>query len=321
MKLKINPFTVNKDGRELDYRIKDNLDLEDMSRFFQKQNYQVIELVHLHRNVAGVLEKAGERFRLKLAGSAGMSELLEIEINWNKQFNQVLPRATNNLWVPEVKATGNYVYKNRRYVYYLADEFEGRPLVDYPASKNAALLKDHLDQVINAAETIAKLNIALAVRDYGQMGTYTDFFLKKTIKWFEALWVEVVKTYQVDALLELVKTNAHLLKKNTRHGDFTPWHIFLLDNGKLGLIDGEHATSEGVEYYDIAYLIQRVFQVLENERLAEEIYDRLVDRGYDVIKLRTVLAARAIGGFLDASLTPQPDYTWAEKFKCWLKVN
>ncbi len=315
--LKTNPFTIQKNGQELDYFTKDNFDLKKIKEFFKTKSYQVLELSQPHRNIVGILEKDSKRFRLKLAGSVGMNELLQTEIDWNMQVNQVLPRPTSTLWVPEVKTKGKYTYKNTQYTYYLADEFKGRPLVDYPKNKETVLLKRHLNQVIDASETIAKLNITLTARDYADRGDHRSFFLSKTRKWLMAIPEEIRNRYQLNALFDIVKTGAPVLAKSFRHGDFAPWHLFALENGKLGLIDGEHATSEGVQYYDIAYLIQRVFQVLQDENLAKEIHRRLMDRGYDQAKLKTVLASRAIGGFLDEQVG-EKNFRQAEKFKNWV---
>lgn len=91
-----------------------------------------------------------------------------------------------------------------------------------------------------------------------------------------------------------------------------------LPDKKIGLIDGEHSLANGVEGYDICYFIQRVFSVLKNPYIAESIYSELLARGYKTDKLRTVLAARAIGGFLDESLRDEPDYTVADNFKDWV---
>ena len=85
----------------------------------------------------------------------------------------------------------------------------------------------------------------------------------------------------------------------------------------MGLFDAEHASSYGVEYYDIAYFIQRVFSVLENEELAQKILVRVLEKNYLRNNLKIVLAARVIGGFLDESLTPFPNYHQAYRFKDW----
>jgi aminoglycoside phosphotransferase (APT) family kinase protein len=127
----------------------------------------------------------------------------------------------------------------------------------------------------------------------------------------------VAKKYQLKALLSIVEAGANALDKASYHGDFAPWHILLLNDGRLGIIDAEHATSEGVEYYDIAYLIQRVYQVLDDSKLAKTIYQSLIDRGYHKGKLQTILVARAIGGFLDETLA-QKNYQRAHQFAEWV---
>lgn len=87
-----------------------------------------------------------------------------------------------------------------------------------------------------------------------------------------------------------------------------------LKDNSLGLIDGEHARVDGVENYDICYFIQRVFSIVKNLDIANSIVEELLKRGYEKEKLKPVLAARAIGGFLDESLAPNPDYSYAAKF-------
>jgi len=57
---------------------------------------------------------------------------------------------------------------------------------------------------------------------------------------------------------------------------------------------------------------------LRNASLADQILQKLVKRQYGVEKLRAILAARAIGGFLDESLVENPDYLQANKFRNWV---
>ncbi|MBI2018392.1 hypothetical protein HYS96_01665 [Candidatus Daviesbacteria bacterium] len=44
----------------------------------------------------------------------------------------------------------------------------------------------------------------------------------------------------------------------------------------------------------------------------------LVMSGYNIDKLKVILAARGIGGFLDGSLKPKPNYQSDNKFKDWV---
>ncbi len=57
---------------------------------------------------------------------------------------------------------------------------------------------------------------------------------------------------------------------------------------------------------------------MENPNLAQKILAELKKRNYNLPKLQTVLASRAIGGFLDESLKPQPNYFYCEDFQKWV---
>ncbi len=118
--------------------------------------------------------------------------------------------------------------------------------------------------------------------------------------------------------MDIVKRGYSNLEKRPRHGDFTPWHMFELKDSVIGLIDGEHAMKNGVEYYDVGYFIQRIYSVLQNQTFAEDIFNLLRKKNYNLDKLRVILAARAIGGFLDEYLTGKPNYVKSNKFKEWV---
>ena len=52
--------------------------------------------------------------------------------------------------------------------------------------------------------------------------------------------------------------------------------------------------------------------------MAQDILNLLDEKGLDMKKLRCILAARAIGGFLDESFAHRPDYAYADKFRKWI---
>lgn len=170
--------------------------------------------------------------------------------------------------------------------------------------------------MIEFAELIQELKVKnLSEKDEEE---YQKWFLDKTRSWYEAIPAKILEKYKVAELLEIVERGHLKLKKKTRHGDFTPWHLFSVEGGRLGLIDGEHAMKNGVEYYDIGYVIERVFRVLQNKALAEKVLGRLKSKSFNLDKLRTVMAARAIGGFLDEYLTGKPRYRRSNEFKGWV---
>ena len=310
-----NPFTVNVGGQKLDYRVKEDLDLNQIKKVLEAKGWWVIELAQPHRNVVGVLEKDGKRFRLKLAGSSGMGVLVKNEVEFLTQASDLLPK--DLVVLPTLVEFGEFKLNNQTYPYFIVKELPGKPLVNYPETKDTAQLVPFIDQIIQTAEAVSRLPFSLKARDYAGEGDYKDFFLSKTRKWLMAVTEEIREKYQLNALFDIVKAGTPSLAKNFRHGDFAPWHILLLDDKRLGLVDFEHATSEGVQYYDIAYFIQRVFQVLQDENLAKEVYNRLISRDYDQEKLKTVLASRAIGGFLDEQVG-EGNFAQAERFKEWV---
>ena len=307
-------FEVKANGQVLDYRVSQNLDLDKVRGFFSK-GYKVLKIWQQSRHVLGILEKNENKLFLKLATTKGISAVTQIDYNWNKEFNNLVSRDAN-FWVPQNIDSGFY---EDGLFYMITDYFNGDLLSKTPhPNTEISNIKDYLNQIVEFSELIQNLNISqLSDKD---TKNYSDWFFHKTLSWYEGIPQNIIKEYQVDKLLEIVKTGYKNLDQKSRHGDFTPWHIIKLEDNKLGLIDGEHAMRNGVQYYDIAFLIERVFVVLQNISLAQNFYQLLKQRDYDLEKLKTVLASRAIGGFLDCSLyfEKKPDFTFADKFKDWV---
>lgn len=311
----LNSFKIRSKGRILDYRLGEDLDIEKVKCFFQ-QNYHVQKLWKGPRHILGLLIKDQKEFFLKLSTSKGISVITKNEFNWNNYFNEY--SSNTGFRVPKNYDSG--LYEEKYFYFYLITEyFAGTLLQKMRApSKNLGSLRKFVPQIIEFSEIIQKLPIInFAVPPY-QKGNYQARFISKIHAWLKDIPSDICKNYQIIKLLEITEKSVEKLSAKPRHGDFTPWHMIKLANGKIGLIDGEHAQSEGVENYDICYFIQRVFSVLENPSLAKSIFDSLLRKGYSQNKLRTVLAARVIGGFLDESLTSNPNYTFANSFKEWV---
>ncbi|MBI2085770.1 hypothetical protein HYT74_00350 [Candidatus Daviesbacteria bacterium] len=293
----LNSFKVVSGNKILDYRLGENLDLGKIELFFSK-NYYVKKLWNGGRHVLGILTKNSETYFLKLSTSEGISVITKNEYNWNDYFNKYFP--SGFLYnVPKNYDSGFY---KKKYFYLITEFFDGELLSFH--------LTDYISQVIELAELIQKMPY--------EEGDYRKRFIDKVNLWFADVPVGIRKKYKLELLLEIVEKGVGELIGYPRHGDFAPWHILNLREGRLGLIDGEHAKPNSVENYDICYFIQRVFSVLKNPLIAQDIYSRLLMRGYKKDKLKVVLAARAIGGFLDESLAAKPNYKFANNFKDWV---
>lgn len=297
-------FKIRSGKKILDYRLGENLDLGKIRDYFQK-SYKVQKLWQGARHVLGILTKGNQTYFLKLSTSEGISVVTKNEYNWNNCFNKYFPNDFR-FRVPKNYDSGLY---KKKYFYLITDYFDGKLICDI--NEDATHLITDIEEIILFSELIQQM-------PRGEAGDFKQKFTDKVNKWFNDIPVDVRKKFRIDTLLKIMEEGVNELISRPRHGDFAPWHIIKLGDNKLGLIDGEHFLPNGVENYDICYFIQRVFSVLKNPAIAKEIYSQLLKGGYDKDKLKVVLAARAIGGFLDESLASKPDYQFAKSFKDWV---
>jgi len=292
----MDAFKVIKNGKVLDYRIGQKLNAEEIRAEFSKK-YNVIDLTQGHRHVIGTLGHGNEKYILKLSTTEGISARTESEKLWNDEFNRTSTRP--EFRVPKTIEDGEF----KGLYYIITESFDGKPISNLEGHNN--LIEENLESIIDFAEYIQTLDLNLPINDAIQDENHVSWFQKKTKSWYEGFPED--KTADLESIWVIVENGAEKLERKPRHGDFTPWHLIKVDQG-LALIDGEHSHAHGVENYDIAYFIQRVHSVLEMHDLARKVLMKLIDRGYDKEKLKTVLASRAIGGFLDESFKPDPDY-------------
>lgn len=288
----------------MDYRKGEVLNLKEIKSFFEDKGYQVDKFLPQERHVCAVIQKeeVSDFLFLKLSTSKGISVVTENEAAWNMA-------AAGKILVPKNYDRG---YFKKDYFYNITSYFQGKIL-----DKN--IVKAKIEEIIKLSETVMNLAIGDLPSDkYNNGNNYLEMFLNKVQSHFDAVPEPIAKKYQLEKLLFEVKETAPSLQLFPRHGDFAPWHMILTKDEKIALIDGEHAMAKGVEYYDIGYFIQRVYAVWREPELAKNIYDILINRGYDKKSLRTILMARTIGGFLDESLAPNPDYSLHEEMKSWL---
>jgi hypothetical protein len=289
-------FEIEIDGQKLDYRTPQVVDLSEVQSAFQDK-FSLSNLRQQSRHVIGETEIDGTAAIFKFATTPGISYLTELEAQWNDQFNLKHSRDEVDLWVPKNLHSG---WTDDGLFYLVTDRFEGDLLVKSPDETDVKILDAKLDKIIEFAETIQHTEIKSADPQID----HQIFFRDKVQGWYEAIPDLIKDQYQIYQLLDYVEGNFTKLGKSTRHGDFAPWHIFDLGNNKLGLIDGEHAMAEGVEYYDLCFLIQRIYSINATPDLAIHLFDKLKDKNYDIEKLKIVMAGRAVGGYLDESFKP-----------------
>lgn len=307
-------FEIKVGGKTLDYRKSQVLNLDEVKNFFEKKDYIVKKIWQESRHVLGIIEKDGVDYFLKLATTEGIGFVTKSEYNWNNEFNNLVSKNTD-FWVPKNVESGFY----KEDLFYLITEyFEGGLFAKRPTKdKVEQILQQDLPKIIELSELIQTLNIKeLSIEDRKDYGKR---FFEKTKSWYDAVPKNIIKQYRVDEMLRIVENGYENLERKTRHGDFTPWHMIKLKNGKIGLIDGERALRNGVKYYDIGYLIQRIFSAIEDHEFAKHLFEILIQRKYNLEKLKVILASRAIGGFCDESLiSKNSNFPRANKFSQWV---
>jgi len=70
-------------------------------------------------------------------------------------------------------------------------------------------------------------------------------------------WAEQVPR-NTDQYLKIISDTKDKLETAPAHGDFTVRAMFMLKNGRIGLIDGEHYGYNGPKYYDPAWFYLRM---------------------------------------------------------------
>lgn len=294
-------FKIKINNRFFDYRIGEKLNLREVKTFFENKNYKITKFINSLRHIGAVL--GGDLF-LKLSTSKGVSIVTENEASWNDTVFNKLP-------VPKIHDRG---YFKNDYFYMITDYVNGQ--ISTPE-----IIKDKLDEIVNLSEKIMSLKIPLLpADDYNPGYDHREKFINKVQSHLESIPKQIRQKYHLEELFQLIKTGALIIKCRPRHGDFAPWHLIINTQSPATdfyLIDGEHAMSQSVEYYDIGYFIQRVFSVWKKKEIAKKVYQKLIKRNYDKNKLKTILLARAIGGFLDEFLTGKPAYKIHEDFKNW----
>lgn len=304
-----NAFKIKKDEKILDYRKAATLDIDKVKKHFG-QKFNLIDLKQENRHVIGTIEYKSKNYILKLSTTEGIGARTETEKLWNDEFNKY---SRNRLLRVPINFEDGY-YEGLYYI--IIEKFEG-PLLSTLHGEND-IIGRNIETIIDFSEYIQTLQLNVPVKDMIQASNAQEWFVEKTKSWLGSINIKIIQEYKILQLWNIVQESSKALIEKPRHGDFTPWHMMALENGGIGLIDGEHAHSHGVEHYDISYFMQRVYSVLNKKELAEQVLSKILTRDYSKDKIKTVLASRAIGGFLDESFKDEPKYKIANEFSEWV---
>lgn len=99
--------------------------------------------------------------------------------------------------------------------------------------------------------------------------------------------LNILSTLQAKKASDIVKMYSTNLCYSFQHQDFTPWHIFRLNDGTVGIIDGEHAGYDKPRFTDLAILYMRLCTRCQNPTSAARLLQAFIDKsGIEIDELK-----------------------------------
>lgn len=224
----------------------------------------------------------------KLASTKKTSRYTRNEHYWNDVITEY--SNTKNLSFQVPLNYGEGAYQNGLY-YFICERFFGETLdkrKSYPVGKIAEMAFEIIK--------MSKPNIAAPnVNSKKRKVSVGEKLLESATEWASQVSINT------DKYLKIISEAKDNLSSAPAHGDFTVRAMFLLNNGKIGLIDGEHYGYNGPKYYDAAwfYLRTRIEQNdLKSAKQFLSIFQSLLSKHDQEIfweELKPVLTQRFIG--------------------------
>ncbi len=200
----MDAFKVQKNGKLLDYRVGETLDLKSVKSFLQK-NYKVIRLWQGCRHVLGKVRDEYREYFIKMATTPGISARLETERIWCEEFNKL---SINEYYLVPKFYEGGY-YKGLYYI--LIEEYTGPQIAAIDQKYN--FIGQYINQIIDFSEFIQDLPLKIPINDAIQSPNHQEWFVEKTKSWLDTIPGEIIKRYKLEQLFDLVKEGANNLSE------------------------------------------------------------------------------------------------------------
>lgn len=280
---------------------------KSVTNFLQQKGYHVSKIWRPWRHIVAVVKKDNQDLFFKMATTIKTSKMTENEFRWNEIVAKKIN--SNTCFVPP-KNLEKGLFQDRLF-FFISQYFGKNTLADkYPPRSKE--LNQWLSKITIAASLISKI-------DYPKDEKIKKIDVGEHLLNSATQWSLKIKS-DVQPLLKAVKKSKQYLKGSFNHGDFVPWHMYDLANGKFGLVDAEHGGYRP-KYYDPAYFYLRVRQSLGEKELAKKFllqFKDLLSKKNKAIfwdELKPVLAQRLIGDFWGAWIGSQKNRE-AELQKC-----
>lgn len=272
---------------------KKDINQEEIKRFLETIGFEPNKIFQEWRHLLAFGTYQGKGAVFKLASTQKTSKYTKNEYNWNEAVDNVSENKKPNLVAPKNYSKGNF----GKLFYFIEEFFDGGSLIDRD-SGDLSKISPRIEQIAKASLEIINLPI-----DKNSEFTKTksknkkpigEKLLSSSIEWSEQVPLDL------DKYLNIIEKNKMKLRTGVAHGDFVPRQLFDVD-GKIGVIDGEHAGYIGPLYYDVAWFYLRLRVDHSGENLARQFlieFKKLLSRDDQEIfweDLKPVIIQRFIG--------------------------
>lgn len=227
------------------------IDQKEVENFLQEIGFKSERIVQEWRHVTafGIFE--GKDAVFKLASTLKTGQYTQNEFNWNNAVHLVSEDKRPNFTVPVNFSSGHY----NKLFYFIAQRFMGNPFAKAKASLSRQTTK-RIKQIATMTREIQLLDIPSNSK-FAQ----THISKEQTPIGHKLLnsateWASQVPR-NLDHFLQVLEESQSILRTCPQHGDFVIRQMYDAD-GKVGIIDGEHAGLHGAYHYDVAQFYIRL---------------------------------------------------------------
>ena len=283
---------------------KRTLDQKAVSHFLTSLGFQTERITQEWRHLTAFGTFEDKQAVFKLATTLVTARYTQNEFNWNQAVYLTPEDERPNFTVPGNFASGHY----EKLFYFIAQRFMGEPFIQPRATLSVAI-KKRMKQIAAVTREIELLSIPLNSEFAKTQTSQEQVPVGQKLLNSATEWASQVPN-NLNAFLRVIEDSKDTLRTCPAHGDFVIRQMYDID-GKIGLIDGEHAGLKGAYHYDVAQFYIR----LHNDHNAPEEAKQYLHDFYDLLstedkdsfwqELKPPLIQRYIGDLWGAAKDPQ----------------
>jgi len=264
-------------------------------KFLDSLGFETERIIQPWRHLCAFGKYQGKNAIFKLSSTLVVSPKTKNEYAWNQAVNFVPASKRRSFSVPKNFTCGNF----GKLFYFIAERFPGQPLVG-PHSTDMRNVIGRIGQIAQAAYEIENLPIradyifAKSSQNKNRKVSVGQKLLTISKEWATQI------PMNLDDFFQILEKSQKNLRTSVGHGDFTACQLYDI-NGKIGVIDGEHASVKQPLYYDIAHFYNRLRNNHKAQVLARQFLQTFksilpaADRRMFWEELKPVLIQRYIG--------------------------